>query len=818
MAEYYKGTVLASPIVRGSSGDTYGTHHSVLGVGGFMEVKTITERNAIPVDSINNRIEFDGISSGQRRLGMMVRVLDSNIIYHLHPKFNDVYITMAQWNVLYPTNSAKVAALASNSFWYPLISTTSIENEGSNISKIYSQYPHTFIVGDVIGYSNNAFVKVSNSTALTIEPLGIISVSDYDIDYPFDYGSGFTLTFAGNISTTEILDVNNNQISGGTVYYLSSTAGKLTTVKPTTLNVVNKPMLVGTTNYTNGIVLQYRGLTETATSVSHTTFNAYTGNTKILLDKSVTGATNIGFFSGKTGIQSMFMATSQTQFQGLYTSLYNYYYRDTSGYIRLGAPSGQSQRRGYLSNFTPKKSWVYNYKTSGGDKQGWIFVNGDISQSIGLLLTSYQYPGIVFSDVEFSSTGGDYLDGFYSNGYVSFDVNGSFSTGSTYNIGGPVYNNKSDKTLRLRTLLSTDQNRIKITYDDAFIYFSGGTLSGGTGVFSGITSVVNSGTGIGVATGIASNTLYLRSIVGSGDTVVTNINDTLIINSLSTTQTYNLSSPAVCNVGGITQGTILTGKTAFQLFEDILVPVQYPTLTNPNVSTSVFPTGTYEVGCILPLSVTSTFNAGCINPQYSTTCSKRTCGVTDYIFTGSQVTGSYSCTTSPVTQTVTDYIISAGTQTWSSCAKYLPGVQPYDSKGNVYSTPLVSGYTSSSASSLCGIYPWFWGNSASSPTANQTLIDDGNKCMAGSTGSILVTNYNVTGQYIWFAIPSTSTTKTKWQGSNSPSNCGTIPGDLWNSKQVVSIDSPSSCWTGVNYDIYTSKYATSINYQMTFNN
>ena len=50
MSEYFKGTVVASSIVKSSSGDTYGTHHSVMGVGGFMEVKTIVERNLIPMD------------------------------------------------------------------------------------------------------------------------------------------------------------------------------------------------------------------------------------------------------------------------------------------------------------------------------------------------------------------------------------------------------------------------------------------------------------------------------------------------------------------------------------------------------------------------------------------------------------------------------------------------------------------------------------------------------------------------------------------------------------------------------------------------
>ena len=62
------------------------------------------------------------------------------------------------------------------------------------------------------------------------------------------------------------------------------------------------------------------------------------------------------------------------------------------------------------------------------------------------------------------------------------------------------------------------------------------------------------------------------SIVGSGDTVVTQSGDTVVIFTDAGEQTYNLASPSVIPLGGICSGTVLTGKTAFELFEELLVP------------------------------------------------------------------------------------------------------------------------------------------------------------------------------------------------------------------------------------------------------
>jgi len=240
MSNYYTGTLLASPVVNGSSGDTYGTHHSVLGIGGYLEVNTIQDRNNIPVNTVIG-LEFDGISSGRRRYGMLVYITSENKTYRLLPTYS-VWITL--------NNSQKVTALSDNNNWIEFKNDSA---SGERISKIFYQNSHGFSVGNVLGYNNstNLFIKVTSAKSNTIEPIGIINnVVDND---------NFELTFAGYISPiTGMTDSSSHTLSGGTVYYLSpSVSGKLTAIKPISTSDLVKPMLVTLTN-TNAIVLQYQ--------------------------------------------------------------------------------------------------------------------------------------------------------------------------------------------------------------------------------------------------------------------------------------------------------------------------------------------------------------------------------------------------------------------------------------------------------------------------------------------------------------------------------------------------------------------------------
>lgn len=230
------GTVLASPIVQGASDiDSYATHYSHLGMGGYREVNTIAERNAIPVDPLN-RLEHTGataMGSGQRRLGMLVYVPATDIVYKLTVPYNT-------WTGLTTVN--KVAALANNANWVEFSSGSG----GDAIKKKYNQGGHGFAVGTVIAYNGTIFVPKLAAPSDSNETIGIVSKID-DVN-------NFTVTYAGFMDTSAITGLSAN-----TVYYVSPfVAGKVTAVEPLNLGDENRPILI-TQTPTTGLVVQYRG-------------------------------------------------------------------------------------------------------------------------------------------------------------------------------------------------------------------------------------------------------------------------------------------------------------------------------------------------------------------------------------------------------------------------------------------------------------------------------------------------------------------------------------------------------------------------------
>ena len=105
------------------------------------------------------------------------------------------------------------------------------------------------------------------------------------------------------------------------------------------------------------------------------------------------------------------------------------------------------------------------------------------------------------------------------------------------------------------------------------------------------------------------------------------------------------------------------------------------------------------------------------------------------------------------------------------------------------------------------MYPVFYGISNTPPIANQVLINTGIKSVINSTGTITLT-FGALTQYLWFAIPQSSTDKTKW--FVDALNNGNIggPADLFNNDTITAINSPTVLWSGINYRIYISNYAT----------
>lgn len=285
---------------------------------------------------------------------------------------------------------------------------------------------------------------------------------------------------------------------------------------------------------------------------------------------------------------------------------------------------------------------------------------------------------------------------------------------------------------------------------------------------------------------------------------------------------YNGASPTTCSVGGLSSSTSIAGCEVTKILEMILVPTLSPTCVAPSNTLSLTPsTVVFEVGCQVAFVANATYSRGTVNPVYCGGPSTRTGLPVSYNYVdtfGAVCTSVSTSLTNSVT--LASRCIKIGNNSVTGTVSYSAGDYPKKSDGSTSGMTCCPAGTTSPAQqvNVTGVYPYFFGSSATLPTINQALINSGTKCVASSVGDVVVSNYNVTGQYIWLAIPCASTSKVKWQGANSPSNCGTIPGDLFRAETTCTISSPSSCWTNQCYKFYVSNYPTSINYGMTFKN
>lgn len=112
---------------------------------------------------------------------------------------------------------------------------------GSALSRSISQTSHGLAVGDVVRLSGTSYVEAQATSEANAEVVGIVSaVAD---------ANTFTLTTGGYVEGL-------SGLTAGVVYYLSETAGQLTTTEPT----ISKPLLVASST-TTGWFFNMRGLT-----------------------------------------------------------------------------------------------------------------------------------------------------------------------------------------------------------------------------------------------------------------------------------------------------------------------------------------------------------------------------------------------------------------------------------------------------------------------------------------------------------------------------------------------------------------------------
>ena len=636
------------------------------------------------------------------------------------------------------------------------------------------------------------------------------------------------------------------------------------------LNLSNQPYgSTGETNATIPITERYVGLTVNVLGLEYWYKDGVADGDLVLktvdagapVSDFITGATNIGFFSGTTAVQTLPITyTSDSSYNGNYQSQYTFFYRNSSGIISVGKPSDGIFKRGYVKTTAPVKSFIWNEYVGAPDNQqlGWILIDGNINDQIG----TFQQ-GIVYYPAWIPYTNTFWVQNTaYNNGsnLIISNVIGNLTSGTTLTVGGPVYAQNVNNTLEFRTIKSKTPDLLSVDYDATFVYLSGATavLSGqnvGTtgfntaGVFSqrtgttmqfrrivgggntvvsevgdsivlftsisGQTSITG-GTNIGFTGGTGvfdsrdDKTLQFRNLVGSGDTTVSLSGNSVIIYSEGGSDFYVGESPTVCTVGGVPIGYDLTGKTLSCIIQDIFVPELCGTIIAPSTSINLSSTGTYEVGSILSQTVSGTFSRGSINPQYCSASPFRSGCANAYCFTGTGMPSGWQvCALTPGVANNPSHTVISGSQSWGVCTRYDAGQPALGSKGTEYCAALISGNTGGVSAIVTGLYPYFYGkvSSGSRPAVTNNLVTGGTKMVASSTGTVTV-NFSSSGEWTWLAIPATSTSKTCWYVN--PLDNGKInnaPSDKYPDECALAITSGQGCWLGINYKIYMSGFA-----------
>jgi hypothetical protein len=315
---------------------------------------------------------------------------------------------------------------------------------------------------------------------------------------------------------------------------------------------------------------------------------------------------------------------------------------------------------------------------------------------------------------------------------------------------------------------------------------------------------------------------------------------------LGNTSPYNYNT-AISNtvnsiaVGGapVQNAAVWKTLTIVQALDTILFPTLGPTYTIPTIVLTANNTGTFEIGRTINQSLIATGNKNDAGAFTQIRINRNTINLTTNnsptVTPISNIAAQYGFA-NPNNQnfsyanTYTDSnTIVSGTTTWTGLGNYGAGLAKLTNKGttdtNAFAVLLTTNpqsannanFTSTNAT-ITGIYPYFWGVSSTQPTAASIAADiqagTATKVLAVGSGTLTIT-YNASSQYVWFAVQTTYAAKTTW--FNTALNNGSIgAGQFILSPVTQAVTSPNAYWTGVNFRIYISGYATTTSGSLQF--
>jgi hypothetical protein len=254
---------------------------------------------------------------------------------------------------------------------------------------------------------------------------------------------------------------------------------------------------------------------------------------------------------------------------------------------------------------------------------------------------------------------------------------------------------------------------------------------------------------------------------------------------------YNLQTPATVTVGGITPGTQLTGKSSNCLLKEILTPYQLPAFSSFGNDVGV----NVEVGCQISgsHSFSWAFTNG-TNVQANTMC------IRDVTASSTLATNISTTSPQPATITTKTFTSCGDTQIWCGSAK------------NTNTTQF-----GSSSSTVTGLLPYYWGlcnvpgpAGSGRPTLTSSNVTGGTKILQDSAGSISINFASGANDYLWFAVPATTTTKVCWYVdaiNNGAIGGGVSPAcNLFPAPATLAVT--TACWAGCSYKVYVSNKQT----------
>lgn len=330
----------------------------------------------------------------------------------------------------------------------------------------------------------------------------------------------------------------------------------------------------------------------------------------------------------------------------------------------------------------------------------------------------------------------------------------------------------------------------------------------------------------------------------SGIVEISGTSSVALATSYNTLLDDGLTTPNA--VGGIVSGTSVASlktKNLVQIVDDLLFPTVLPSYVNPTISISSTVTGIREVGStyssVINLSgvkndagaYTSMSIFKSVNGDSSTllfisspTPTSTTPLPSQFGYTNSNNPNfSYAISTNDNLVVVPTYSSSNSSITYTGFGNYSSGLALKDNKGLTDSRSPAIRNTSRpqlgdtnfgpATATVIGYYPYFYGKSATQQTASQikSIIESGTgftKVVNTGSGSLSMA-FNAVGQWPWFAIFESYTTKTSWyENALNSGNIGN-PTDLFLSPITLSIISADGYWVA-NYKIYPAGKVTTL--------